>query len=387
MKRLVVGVDWGHEHIQFVAVDDSGKELWKQRSAATGKGLLDAIRRVREVASKADTEEIAVVIEQRGGRLVDRFLESGFEVWFCRPGQVDQARALRFSSKAKDDLRDARVMAWMLRTMPEALVSVEPSRPTMVELQRLTRVRSSLVKERSATLNRVTGLLREVFPEMLVLSKPETQWFRRLWRLVRTPEGARAADREAIAEILRQHRVKKHDTAAVEKILRAAESYDRYGDWTLEAELAMDRLDLEDGQIQRLEKRIDELMAALNEAERQHREGPTDAEIVRSLPGVGATLTAVMVAERLPELVRKDRELARALSGVAPVLATTGRRQTAGQGSVVMRRACNGRLRDAVHLMVEKGLAKDEWLAGRYAVLRARNRSTVERVGSSQTGC
>lgn len=387
MKQVVVGVDWGHEHVQFVAEDDEGRPLWERRCAAKPEGIADAIRSLRELGTQL-AAAVAVAIELRGGRLVEAFLDSGFDVWFVRPAQVDDARKLRFASRAKDDRRDARTMAWMLRTMKEALIRVVAPEVAVVELQRLTRTRAGLVVDRTRVKNQITGLFREVFPEMLELATPDVKWFTAVWRLVRTPDGAHATAHADLAAVLKRFRVRKFDADQVLATLRRGKMYDGRGDWTIEAELAFDRLELLEKQVALLESRIEERLAALHEAqlEQARRARKTaqcagegvprpvsDVEIVRSLPGVGATLTAVFIAERLPDYVKTDLPLARAVTGVAPVHSTTGKQQTRRNGQIVMRRACNGHLRNAVHLAVEKALGDDPWVTEQYAALRARN--------------
>lgn len=379
---MTVGVDWGHEHVQFVAEDDQGKLLWKQRASSRTDSIAAVIRLLRELAAKGGTDVVAVAIEQKTSRMIEAFLGAGFEVWFARPEQVDVARKLRFSSRAKDDLRDALTMAWMLRSMQDGLISVKPAQSEVSELQGLTRARRGVVADRTAVRNQITGLLQECFPEMLELGKPELRWFAAVWRLVRTPEGAGRASVNEVQEVLRAHRVRKFTAEQVLDILRRGRTYVGRGDWTLVVELAFERHELLEKQIDRLEDRIEQHLAVMAENQRRNlaaaspqAPGPvlSDMEIVRSLPGVGSTLTAVMIAERLPDLLMADLELARTMSGAAPVFQGTGKRQTLGQGQISMRRACNGHLRDALHLAIEKGIQVDVWVADRYAALRARN--------------
>lgn len=376
MKTLLVGVDWGREHVQFV-VEEEGVEgiLWKERSPATPKAISGVLRHIRELAGQNQVTLVRVAIEQKASRLVEALLDEGFEVWFVRPQQVDLLRELLFSSKAKDDLRDARAMVSLLRSMRSALTRIEPLEPARAELRGLTRARRTLVQDRTALLNQLQGTLHDCFPEFLQVVKPDVQWFTSLWRLVRTPAGARSTTVEQIRQILKRARVRKITAEEVHARLAEAVDYRGQGDWTLVVELEIDRLELVQKQIKRLDAAIAAKLDVINAAERAWRgeSSVTNAEIIDSLPGVGAVQTAVMMAEQLPELV--EAEVARMVTGVAPVLQTTGQRQTRGKGTIAMRRACNPHLRDALHLMVECGLQRDAWVCGQYAELRARGQT------------
>lgn len=372
MKTLLVGVDWGREHVQF-AVELEGEErlLWKERSLAKPPAISAALRNVRALADQEQAAVVRVAIEQKASRLVEALLDAGFEVWFVRPQQVDLVRELLFSSRAKDDLRDARAMVGLLRSMRSALVRVEPLQPEQAELRGLTRARKSLVRERTALLSRIQGMLHDFFPELLEIAKPDVKWFTSLWRLVRTPAGGRTAHIADIQAILKAGRVRKITAEEVQARLAQAKDYRGQGDRSLLVELEFDRLELIRNQIKRLDAAIADKLGAIEAAERtRSAEVVTNAEIIRSLPGAGAVYTAVLVAEQLPELI--EAGVVRMVTGIAPVLQTTGQRQTKRHGSVAMRRACNPHLRDALHGLVEGGIQNDPWIAAQYAGLRAR---------------
>src|SRR4029077_18625215 len=92
--------------------------------------------------------------------------------------------------------------------------------------------------------------------------------------------------------------------------------------------------------------RIDGLTARLMPAEaaepgqkKQH-----DAEILASLPGVGRTVLATLLAEASDALQRRDYAALRSLAGVAPVTKRSGKSCV-----VVRRQACHDRLANAVY--------------------------------------
>ena len=95
-----------------------------------------------------------------------------------------------------------------------------------------------------------------------------------------------------------------------------------------------------------------------------------DAEILLSLPGVGRIVAATLLGEG--SLAIRDRNYAaiRSLCGVAPVTRSSGSKR-----GVVMRKACNARLRDAVFHWSRVASLVDDQVKAKYAVLRRKGHS------------
>jgi hypothetical protein len=97
---------------------------------------------------------------------------------------------------------------------------------------------------------------------------------------------------------------------------------------------------------------------------REHR----DVTLLRSLPGVGQQITATMLAEASQPLNDRDCDTLRTYSGAAPVTKRSGRRQHV----VIMRYACNPRLRDALYHWSLGSIKTDPASRAYYDMLRAR---------------
>ncbi|MEZ4240385.1 MAG: transposase [Myxococcota bacterium] len=239
MKTLLVGVDWGREHVQFVAEEeDEERVLWKDRSRATPKAIDVVLRHIRRLAEQNDVSLVRVAIEQKASRLVEALMDAGFEVWFVRPQQVDLLRELMFSSKAKDDLRDARAMVGLLRSMRSALVRLEvaPARASRAALP------DESSQESGRRSDRAAEQASEHVPRLLPGAAGDrqasnAQWFTSLRRLVRTPAGARATSLDDIRSLLKASRVRKITPEEVHARLVEATDYCGQGDWTLVVEL------------------------------------------------------------------------------------------------------------------------------------------------------
>lgn len=92
-----------------------------------------------------------------------------------------------------------------------------------------------------------------------------------------------------------------------------------------------------------------------------------DVVILRSMPGLGRIILAVLLAEAWQPLRRRDYHALRCLSGVAPVT------RRSGKTCVVVRRyACNKRLQNALYHWARVAVQHDEISRNRYAALRRR---------------
>src|SRR5258706_177542 len=115
--------------------------------------------------------------------------------------------------------------------------------------------------------------------------------------------------------------------------------------------------------------RIEQLLAALEAEPGQHDEH-RDVQILRSLPGVGRAVAATMLAEASQALAARDYHALRAISGAAPIT-----RQSGKSARVLMRRGCNGRMRNAVYHWARVCMMMDGHWRARYVALRARGQS------------
>ena len=95
-----------------------------------------------------------------GETLLRRLQDQDYVIIRLNPAQVVQFRR-RMGRKAKTDALDAEALAWQLaitETSPD-----EPVHQTQRCLQRMTRLRLDFVEEQGRWINRVQGLLYQVF--------------------------------------------------------------------------------------------------------------------------------------------------------------------------------------------------------------------------------
>jgi transposase len=155
--------------------------------------------------------------------------------------------------------------------------------------------------------------------------------------VVPTPLKAARIRETTIANILKRHRIRRFDAAQVLDTLRKPPVQVAAG--TIEAASAhiatlIARIRLVNRQLKDAHQRLDILTARLIPTadtepgqRKQH-----DVEILASLPGVGRTVLATLLAEAFDALQRRDYAALRSLTGVAPVT------KWSGKSCIVIRR-------------------------------------------------
>lgn len=366
-----VGVDWGSEHHQVCVIDARRKVLWERTVPHTGQGLHELVEALLEGCESA---RVVVAIETPRGAVVETLVERGIRVFSINPKQLDRFRDRYTAAGAKDDRRDAFVLADSLRTDAGAFRPVTIGDPLLIELRELTRLHEDLVRERGALGNRLGDQLRRYFPQILILGSVYIDlWLWALLDIAPSPARAKKLSVAKVTGILRKHRVRRLTAEQVLEVLAAkpltvAPGVTEAAVMHVTAIIA--RLRLVHEQDRECDARIERVLSAMCESapeKNEHR----DAKVILSLPGVGALVGATMLVEAHQALQARDYPTLRALSGVAPVTRATGKRSGAN-ASISMRRACNARLRNAVHFWVIASLSRDQRAKDMYAAMRAR---------------
>jgi len=371
-----VGIDWASESHQVCLLDVSGQPVGARsvRHGGTGLGELCDWLAAKTAAAPAS---IGVAIEVPHGPVVEALLERGFQVYAVNPKQPDRFRD-RFSvAGAKDDRRDAQVLANALRTDREALRGLSLDDPLVIELREWSRVTEDLQQERNRLTNRLREQLWRYYPQMLALGGDlAAAWMLELWRLAPTPAKAARLRQATVERLLRAHRIRRLEAATVLRILRQkplAVAPGTVAAATAHIRLAVDRLELVNRQIKVAHRHLETLcdkLAAGEESEPGQATEQRDVTILRSMPGTGRIVIATLLAEAWQPLCRRDYHALRTLAGVAPVTLRSGKRCL-----VVRRYACNRRLANALYHWARVASQRDAVSRRRYAELRRRGHS------------
>jgi transposase len=372
--KYYVGIDWAADSYQVCVIDGEGRVLEERKIEHSGDGIRQGIEWLLELAS-GDAHSIAVAIEVPHGAMVESLIENNLTVFAINPKQMDRFRDRHTVAGAKDDDLDAFVMADSLRTDQRCFHLVEVDEPTILRLRELSRMNQDLQIDSNRLANQLWEQLRRYYPQMLGLSPAANEdWLWDLLEAAPLPGDAAKLKLSKVQGILRSHRIRRVTAEQVLEQLRrpalrlapgAAEAASEH------VQMLLPRLRLlqqqRDATAKRIQQILDELCAAPAEGEgREHR----DAKILLSLPGIGPVVAATMLAEASQPLRQRDYQALRNYAGAAPVTRQSGKRKV-----IVMRYACNQRLRDALYHWSRTSMQKDARAKQHYATLRQRGHS------------
>jgi transposase len=371
---LWVGIDWGTEAHQ-TCILRADRQVVEERSIAHSGNAIGEFVSALLARAGGEGSRIAVGIETPRGSIVETLLDRGVRVFAVNPKQLDRFRDRHTVAGAKDDRRDAFVLADSLRTDRHLFREVKLGDPRVVELRELVRVHEDLTAERIALANRLREQVNRFYPQLLALgSVHDEPWLWTLLERAPTPAQGSRLSLAKIGSVLKAHSIRRWAPEKVREVLReqalhVAPGVERAAVAHISKVLPRLRLAHEQQKqcLREIESLLDELAQPAADGEkREHR----DAAILRSLPGVGTLVSTTMLAEAHEPLAARDYTSLRALCGAAPVTHQSGKRLTTS-----MRRACNGRLRNVAHHFAMNCVNNDERTKKHYAALRAKGHS------------
>jgi hypothetical protein len=121
---------------------------------------LAELRTKLQQLADGDISKIRVAIEVPRGAIVETLLENLFTVYSINPKQLDRFPDRYSPSGAKDDRRDAFVMADSLRTNEPCYRQLALSDPVVIELRQWSRLAEEIRQERVRQANRFRELLQ-----------------------------------------------------------------------------------------------------------------------------------------------------------------------------------------------------------------------------------
>lgn len=364
-----IGIDLGSRSHQ-VCVLDAQKNVVLERSVDHEGNALTGFLDDLITLAGGIPERIRAALETPQSAVVEMLLERGISVYTINPKQLDRFRDRHSSAGAKDDRRDAFVLADSLCTDLRKYKQVKLGDATLVELRALSRIRDELQRENIALSNRIDAELLRFYPELRALGSIHGDaWLLDLLQLAPTPAQAQKVRIPQLRILLKKNRIRKLTAEQVQAVLRecklrvapgVAESGCRH------IHMLIPRVRLVRDQERACVHDIERLLEKLSEPD-PDSETQRDAAIVQSLPGAGSIVSATLLAEAWQPLADRDYKRLRVLSGIAPVTKKSGKTK-----SIVMRRACSPRLRQGLYHWANCSIRHDERARAHYAELRAR---------------
>jgi len=370
-----VGIDWASEAHAVCVLDRDGRIVERRQvrhTTADLQAFVDALL----VRAHGDAATVAIAIEVPRGALVELFVERGFAVYAINPKQLDRFRDRFTAAGAKDDRRDALVIADSLRTDPQAFRQVRLDHPVVIQLREWSRIDEDLGSELIRLTNQLRDLVYRSAPGLLSLCPAADEpWFWTLLRIAPTPAIQQRLSERRVERLLRTHRIRRLTAREVREVLQQPPIFTAPGVVDAVADhltVLLPRVELIARQRRAAGRQLERCLQAFETEmppagdQREH----SDVAIVRSMPGIGTRVAARMLAEGSQPLGDRAYHVLRGWMGVAPVTKQSGKRRR-----VSMRYGCNVRLREAAYHWARTGVQHDPASRTYYDRLRARGHS------------
>jgi transposase len=367
--RLFAGIDLGRWLHVVSVVDANGEFVVEQGFPHSVEGLASIIDWLIDLAEQ-DPKRLRVAIEKPHGAVVDALLIRDIAVFAINPKQVDRFRDRFALSGAKDDRRDAFVLADALRTDGHRFQRLSLPPPGLLVLREHLRSRSQLVKQHVILSSQLRELIVGCWPHLLELApknKAVDAFFAELLLLFFDPDNANMVSLRALIQKHRIRRVSFDDvlrTFQAPTLCMAPGTRD-----AAEAHVALlvQQLLL----VIRLRRDADQFLERW--FKKHHQPSHTqlsDAAILASLPGVGALVLASLLCFAHDALRLRNLDALRCLGGVAPVTKQSGKRR-----QVLLRRARSQPLNFALHHWAHMAVLRDSKSQQHYRKLRNKGHS------------
>jgi transposase len=313
--RISVGIDLAKEVHWVTAIDHDGVVAIDHKLENTPAAIASLIDELKQLGG---TVRIGLDVVGGIAALAEAMLAAaGFALVHVPGLAVNRARQGTVGGEHKSDPRDARVIADQVRTRQD-LRSIEPATELDLELRLLVGRRRDLVDAQTQRLARLHDLLVGIFPGLERGLDLTTKGPLVLLTKFVTPAELRAAGKKRLVRHLRAAGGVPHVEALAERALAAAAEQtiavpaERMSARLIK-ELAAEALATRTRVIG-LDRELEDLLA--------HH---PDAALIRSLPGMGAVLTAELIAAAGNLSRFRSADALAAAAGIAPVLRQSGK--------------------------------------------------------------
>ena len=291
MQMIFVGVDWAEAHHDVFVMDEDGKRLGGGRLPEGVEGIARFHELMGTHAEEPD--EVVIGIETDRGLFVSALVTSGYQVFAVNPMSTSRYRDRHSTSGAKSDPGDAKVLADMVRTDRHNHRTVAGDSELAEAIKVLARAHQSMIWTRTRQTNFLRSTLREFYPAALVAFPDLTSTDAvQVLKVAPTPALGMGLSRSKIAAALRRGGRQRRIDQRTEEIQEALRSPQLHGSAVVATAMGHS-VCATVAIIEVMNTQIAELAAELTAGFEQH----PDAEVVRSLPGLGTILSARVLGE------------------------------------------------------------------------------------------
>jgi transposase len=316
MSRIWAGTDCGKTHHHTLVLDAEGETLLSRRVANDEPELLKLIG---DVLDLADGRDVTWALDMAGGGpglLIALLVNHGQELVYI-PGIAVNRASDSYRGAGKTDARDARVIADQAR-MRRDLQPIRPGDDAGIELKLLTERRVDLVADRTRTTNRLKGLLNSMFPALERALDIGTTGALLLLTGYQTPAAIRRTGLRRLTTWLRNRKARNPEALAAKAVEAAERQHTAVAGETAIAKMVHTLA----REVMALNEKIAETDKLIEGRFREHEL----AEVIQSMPGIGAVLGAellVGIGGSLDAFPTPDRLAA--FAGVTPAPRDSGK--------------------------------------------------------------
>jgi len=359
---LVIGLDRSDRKADLHLVQTQDGKRTCQTIDTSPEVLWEWLLQLRQQHPQA---RVALCLEQPASHLI-AFLQAyeWITLFPINPITLQKYREAFVTSRAKDDTKDARYLAELLLSHHDKLKAWAPEDSQTRAVQQLVFHRRAVVDERTALSNRLKALLKQYFPQALVLCGED------LWRPLATRFLLKWSTLQAVQKA-KPEKLKEfyylngsRSTKLMDQRLRLIEKAVPVTDQRAILDSFVLRVQLICRQLQDVAATIKTFDLQIAQAFKEHEDHP----IFSSLPGAGPVLAQRLLATLGSQRERFDKAAnLQHYTGIAPVT-----KQSGGKCHIHRRYLCPKFHRQSFHEYAKESILWSRWAAAYYLQQRTK---------------
>ncbi len=359
---LIIGLDRSDRKADLHLVQTQDGKRTCQTIDTSPEALWEWLLQLRQQHPQA---RVALCLEQPASHLI-AFLQAyeWITLFPINPITLQKYREAFVTSRAKDDTKDARYLAELLLSHHDKLKAWAPEDSQTRAVQQLVFHRRAVVDERTALSNRLKALLKQYFPQALVLCGED------LWRPLATRFLLKWSTLQAVQKA-KPEKLKEfyylngsRSTKLMDQRLRLIEKAVPVTDQRAILDSFVLRVQLICRQLQDVAATIKTFDLQIAQAFKEHEDHP----IFSSLPGAGPVLAPRLLATLGSQRERFDKAAnLQHYTGIAPVT-----KQSGGKCHIHRRYLCPKFHRQSFHEYAKESILWSRWAAAYYLQQRTK---------------
>ncbi|WP_046773137.1 IS110 family RNA-guided transposase, partial [Jiangella alkaliphila] len=323
---------------------ETGTALWSKKIDNDEAAILTALGEILDLAGEV---RWAVDISGRSSALLLALLAAHGQRAVYVPGRTVNRMSGAYRGEGKTDARDAYVIAETSRQRRD-FAAIDVPAQLVADLALLTAHRTDLVADRVRMINRLRDVLTGVFPALeRAFDYSAHKGALVLLTGYQTPAAIRRRGRARLTAWLTNRGVRGADAVAATALAAAKAQHTTVPGQDVAAQIVADLAT----QILALDDRLTRLDRQVRDTFRAHPQ----AEIIESLPGMGAILGAEFVVAAGDLSAYTDAGHLASAAGLVPVPRDSGRRT----GNLHRPKHYNRRLRRVFYLSAQTSIIRE----------------------------